>query len=87
MNNRAAYRNIRSLAELRMEREKIRWQLRSSEDVLQREYRYVCSLFTFANITRTIFSKIENIQALITGVREGYSSIAGLFQRRKHDDK
>ncbi len=74
---------LQSMAELRLEREKLRWRIQASEERLGGHYRRVAAMFTFANVVRMAFSRIENIQALIAGVRNGYDSISALFRSKK----
>ncbi len=83
MPEKSDYSALRSMKELRREREKLRWQINSAEDVLGRDYREVCEMFTFANIVKTVFSSIENIKALIEGVRNGYASVSSMFRKQR----
>ncbi len=85
MSSNKPYRNIATLTELRAAREKLRWQMRSQEDILSRDWQGVVSALSFQNIVRTAFSKLDNIKALIGGVRDGYRSISGLFHDAKKD--
>lgn len=80
--NRRRYHDISSIEELRTHREKLGWQLEQAKANIEQDYVEVKNMFAFANIVRTAFSKIENIQSLVTGVREGYNSIADLFRKR-----
>jgi hypothetical protein len=79
------YSRLSSLKALRAEKEKLRWQIASQEEMLMRDWRGVREAFSVANAIRTIFSKIENIQALVTGVRDSYRSISAMFKNKEKE--
>ncbi len=74
---------LQSMAHLRAEREKLRWRIHTAEERLEADYLRVSDMLSFANVARMAFSKIENIQVLVEGLRNSYRSVSALFRRRK----
>ena len=83
--NNNDYSSIRTLAQLRAEREKLRWQIELQEERLERDWYTVRNALSLAGIIKAAMCKVESIQSLATGIAEGYRAISAIFNRREKE--
>ncbi|MCD8173491.1 MAG: hypothetical protein LUD76_08575 [Alistipes sp.] len=73
---------LSSLSQLQEEREKLEYKMGMKELELEREWQEVKEAFTFSNICRTVWSRIE-VSSFASGLGQGFGLVSALFRKKR----
>ncbi len=80
-NRSKRYASISTMEALRLERERLRWQVEASEEQLAGRYREVCGYFTWSHFTGSVMEYVDRIETFVASVRASTQWVSSLFKR------
>jgi len=81
------YARIRSLQQLRIEREKLSWIIESKEKTLQEDYDDFRTIFSWNYMANAAMEALGSASALVSGIVSGAQMLFSLFRNRSNEKK
>ncbi len=81
------YAEIRTLEQLRAERQKLNRVLEMQEQLLQEDYRTVKGIFTVSYVTGMVVKRLESWQHILRAVFDAYLFTMAFFRKQSKEQK
>jgi len=81
------YAEIRSLQQLRIEREKLSWMIENQEKALREDYNDFRTMLSWSYISNVAMEALGSVSALVSGIVSGAQMLFSLFRNHTEEKK